>query len=156
MSDTAADTQSTSRVILNAPEDGRFALAERNRNAVYEAYRAVEQGDMTKLVALLSPDVEFHEAPSLPYAISTKGIEATLAGVGGMFDHWSDLTAEIEELVATGDLVICYLLMTATSRATGKVYSGMTAETFRFRDGKIIEWRPIYWDTHEVRVVSGL
>jgi ketosteroid isomerase-like protein len=26
---------------------------------------------------------------------------------------------------------------------------------FRLRDGKIVEWRPIYWDTHAVREACG-
>jgi ketosteroid isomerase-like protein len=153
----------------SAPPDSRFELvirptagsgspetAARNRQALEHAYRVMLSGDMSALFALLAPDVQFHEAPSLPYGVSLTGSEAAKQGVAGMFSAWSELHIEIEELVAGGDLVIAYIQMRAVSRASGEVYEGPVAEVFRFRDGKIVEWRPIYWDTHRVRQVCRI
>ena len=151
-------TQAPAFELILAPSvsSGLTEGAARNRRAIEAAYRAMIAGDQGALFALLAVDVEFHEASSLPYGGSFSGLEGARAGVVGMFSAWSHLRVEIEELVAGGDLVIVYLWMRATARATGEVYEGPTAELFRFKDGKISEWRPIYWDTHRVRQVCAL
>ena len=135
---------------------GATDVAAKNRRAVEDAYRAILKGEPGALFALLADDVQFHEAPSLPYGGSQKGIDGARAGVEGMFSAWSHLRVEIEEIAAGGDIVIAYLWMRAISRSSGDVYEGPTAELFRFKAGKIIEWRPIYWDTHRVRQICGL
>lgn len=135
---------------------GSADAAAINRRVVEDAYRAALKGDPDALFSLLSDEVEFHEAPSLPYGGSQRGIDGAKAGVAGMFSAWSHLRVEIEEIAAGGDIVIAYLWMRAISRSSGEVYEGPTAELFRFKARKIIEWRPIYWDTHRARQVCGL
>jgi ketosteroid isomerase-like protein len=130
--------------------------AARNRVAVIKAYEAQYTGDWDTWWNLFDPDVEFQEAASLPYGTSVKGIEAAKQGVAGLFATWKELDMTIHEFVAGGDIVIAYLRLKATSRKTGKVYEGDTAEFFRFRGGKVVEWKAIYWDTHRVREVCGL
>ena len=130
--------------------------ANRNRTALMQAYAALPVGDTEKWWSYFDPDVEFHEAPSLPYGQSTKGLEAAKQGMGDMFTAWKHINVRVEEFTAAGDLVIIYLHLTATSRKTGEVYAGPVAELFRFRNDKIIEWRPIYWDTHLVRKTCGV
>lgn len=143
-------------LIINAPDDGLNQQAKVNRQLLLDAYKAQLTGDTESLFRLLADDVTFIEADSLPYGGTFHGPAGAQQGVGGMFTAWSHLRVEIEDILASGDLVIVYLQMTATSRETGEVYDGPTAELFRFKDGKITEWRPIYWDTHAVRKVCGL
>lgn len=148
------------------PQDGQFTMAlnlpdgpdegAANRKILHDAYIAMGAGDGEALFRLLDDEVVFSEAASLPYGVSGKGIEAARQGVAGMFGAWTHLHTEFTHFAASHDLVIAYLHMTATSRATGQVYKGPAAEVFRFRDGKIIEWHPIYWDTHDVRKVCGV
>ena len=125
-------------------------IARKNRLSLIRAYEAQLAGDLDTWWDIFDPDVEFFEAESLPYGCSSKGLEAAKQGVAGMFSAWSHLCVVIEEFATAGDLVICYIHMTATSRKTGEIYEGPVAETFRFRNGKVVEWRPIYWDTHRV------
>jgi ketosteroid isomerase-like protein len=135
---------------------GSVEVAQRNRQTIERVYRAIEAGDQAALFGILADDVVFHEAASLPYGCTKTGKDGALAGVEGMFSAWSHLRVDIEEFATAGDIVIAYLNMRGTARATGQVYEGPTAELFRFKDGKVIEWRPIYWDTHRVRQVCGL
>jgi ketosteroid isomerase-like protein len=137
-------------------DSGLTDTARQNRELLYTAYKNMAAGDGEAIARLLDPEVVFIEAEGLPYGVSASGIEGALQGVAGMFGAWSQLRAEFLEFLAGGDLVIAYLIMTGIARATGQTYSGPTAELFRFRNGKIIEWRPIYWDTHAVRKVCGL
>jgi uncharacterized protein len=104
---------------------------------------------------VFADDVELHEADSLPYGGVYKGIEAFKKGIGIMFDAWSDLEFHIEQFTAGGDLVIIYMQLRATGKTTGKTFSFPVAEVWRFRDGKVVEMRPIYWDTHRARECFG-
>jgi uncharacterized protein len=130
--------------------------AARNRQAVADAYRAMLAGDSTAIFALMAPNVQFHESPSLPYGGTHHGPDGAQAGVAGMFRAWSHLHVEIEEFVAGGNLVIAYIFMRGVARASGELYEGPVAEMFRFSNDQIVEWRPIYWDTHRVRQVCRL
>jgi ketosteroid isomerase-like protein len=46
-----------------------------NVDVVLQTFRAVEQRDREALFALYHPDVEFHDAPSLPYGGTFRGRE---------------------------------------------------------------------------------
>jgi len=152
----AQDGAAFELVISAFADDAHDDRARANRDLIAMAYQEMLVGNNDALFDLLDPSVEFHEAASLPYGVDCKGIDQTKFGVAGMFSLWSKLHIEILEYAYVNDIVIVYLIMTAHSRATGEVYSGNTAELFRMRDGRIIEWRPIYWDTHKVLEVCGL
>jgi ketosteroid isomerase-like protein len=143
-------------VLSLAPDSGMTETARQNREAILGAYRDTVSGDDQALIRLLDPEVVFLEAKGLPYGVEAKGIQGAIDGVAGMFGAWKTLRAEFFEFAAAGDIVIAYMMLTGVGRATGLTYHGPTAELFRFRRGKIIEWRPIYWDTHRVREVCGL
>lgn len=146
-----------SKLTLSTPESGGLTeTARRNRELLAQAYREMLAGDGDALVRLLDPEVFFTEAPSLPYGCEAHGIPEVRQAIAGIHAAWRDLHAEIFEYLAAGDLVIAYMVITGISEATGREYKGPLAELFRFRNGKIIEWRPLYWDTHQVRVVCGL
>jgi ketosteroid isomerase-like protein len=113
-------------------------------------------GDGEAMIRLLDPEVFFTEAPSLPYGCEARGIAGVRQGIAGIHAAWRELRAEIFEYAAAGDIVIAYMVIDGISEATGRRYQGPLAELFRFRNGKVVEWRPLYWDTHEVRKVCGL
>ena len=139
-------------LIIDLPaRDGLDEVARSNREALINYYRARQAGDPDAFARLVDPDLHFIQSPGLPYGGEARGAEATQALMTRMFGTWSALRVEVQEVTASGDLVIAYVMLTATARATGKSYTGPTAELFRFRDGKVVEWRPIYWDTHAVR-----
>lgn len=143
-------------LIQNYPDNPVDDTAGANAKLLIDAYKAMDAGDEGALMKLLADDCTFIEAATLPYGGVYKGVAGAVEGVGGMFSAWKHLRVDIEQITAGGDLVIAYMHLVGTARATGKIYEGPTAELFRFRDGKITEWRPIYWDTHAVRVACGI
>jgi ketosteroid isomerase-like protein len=145
-----SETRFTLNVSLSETS-GLTETARANRDLMVQVYHAIEHGDQGALAAILDPEIQFFEAESLPYGVTARGIAATLQGVGGMMNAWSKIHVDIEEFAAAGDLVIAYMRFTGTARATGKIYDAVCAEVFRFRAGRVIEWRPVYWDTHAAR-----
>ncbi len=140
-----------------ASDSGITETARRNRELLVAAYGAMVSGkDPDALMRLLHPNVTFYEAASLPFGCVERGPDGCVKGVQAMFSAWSSLRATFTEFTAAGDIVIAYMRLTGTSRHTGKIYDRPNWEMFRFSDGQIVEWRPIYWDVHEVRQVCGL
>jgi uncharacterized protein len=147
-----SDTAPAFGLTFKAREGALDETAIRNRKIIYDLYAETNGAG---IFDLLADDVVFRQAPSLPYGAELHGIEAAKEGFANVIGAWASLQVEVEELVAAGDLVIAYMMLEGVGKATGKSYSGPTAEVFRMRDGKIIEWRPLYWDTHAVRLACG-
>jgi ketosteroid isomerase-like protein len=139
------------------PDSGITETASHNRALLVAAYEAMVSGnDPEALIRLLDPKVIFYEAASLPFGCIEKGPDGCVKGVQGMFSAWSSLRVTFMEFTAAGDIVIAYMRLAGVSRHTGKTYDQPNWEMFRFCDGRIVEWRPIYWDVHEVRQVCGV
>ena len=143
-------------VHLVAPAHYDVATALDNRQRLFDAYSAVLAGNHDALFDLCAPDVVHLLPASLPYGGTRTGVAGARTGVAAAFGAWRDVRCDIQEFVPAGDIVIAYMHVALTSRATGAVYEGPTAETFHFRDGRIAEWRVILWDTHRVRQVLGV
>ncbi len=130
-------------------------MSEANRKIVESAYEMLARGDWDSFYALFADDVVMHEAESLPYGGTYVGKDGLKRGIGKMFAAWEDMTYSVEQITAGGDLCFVYLHTSATSPRTGKTYAFPVAELWRFRDGKVVEFRPFYWDTHRAINVFG-
>lgn len=136
-------------VAIDVPADGGLSeTAHKNRAILAAAYDALVAGNAAALFDILDPDVRFYEAPSLPYAAEAKGLADTAAGVEKMLSYWQRMDCRITEYLAGGDMVIAYVDLHA--EGPGGSFDGPVAELFRFRSGKVIEWRPIYFDTARI------
>lgn len=142
--------------IDNIPPGTLDESARTCRDIIANAYHAMLQGDQGALGKILHPDIVFREAAGLPYGVEAKGIEGTLQGVAGMFEYWSSVDVDLIEVCGGKDMAIAYMYLRNVARATGKPYEGFVCEVFRFKDGKVIEWHPVYWDTHAAREACGL
>ena len=143
-SDTDNLTQGMVLAYRDAPAYDETAAA--NRQAIADALDAIQAGDFEALWRIYDPDVTFHEASCLPYGGSHRGLEATKAAYAVLCDCFSSMHAVMETLLASRDVVILHQQITFTAKATGKQGSFPVCELFRFRDGKVIEWRAHYFD----------
>src|SRR2546423_3494401 len=58
------------------------------------------------LVEFFDPEIEWHDAPSLPGAAVYRGHEALRRHVEDYLDAWADARFEIEEIRSVGDRVL--------------------------------------------------
>ena len=130
--------------------------AESNKAKTIEAYRVVrEEGDWEAFFKDFDPSVKVVEADSLPYGGVYHGIEGAKYLVQTAMGTWDNFGFEVEEIAAAGDLVFIYIYMRGTGKKTGKTFSYPLVEVWRFREGKVVEFRPFYWDTHRIRECYG-
>jgi ketosteroid isomerase-like protein len=130
------------------PEDPE--TVRRNRQAILELLEAAEAGNAEHFWDIFDPDVTFHEADCLPYGGAHRGLEATKRGYARLGDTFAELTTVIETVLAAHDIVIVYQTVTFRPRANGDRLTLPVSELFRFRDGKVIEWRALYFDSDKV------
>lgn len=125
--------------------------AESNKAKTIEAYRVREEGDWEAFFKDFDPNVKVVEADSLPYGGVYHGVEGAKYLVQTAMGTWDNFGFEVEQLAAAGDLVFIYIYM----RGTGKTFSYPLVEVWRFREGKVVEFRPFYWDTHRMSECFG-
>jgi limonene-1,2-epoxide hydrolase len=59
-------------------------------------------------------------------------------------------------VLAAGDIVIVYQTVTFRPRENSNSLTLPVSELFRFRNGKVIEWRALYFDSNKVaKAISG-
>ena len=135
------------------PADER--VAESNRQAVMNALDAVAAGDFEPFWAMFDKDVVFHEAGCLPYGGAHQGLEATKQAYAHLSSLYSNMRAVMEAVLAARDIVIIYQTITFRVKANGNTGTLPVSEMLRFRNGKVVEWRALYFDSNMVARALG-
>ena len=138
------DTQS---IVLDYEKYPAFdETAQANRQAIADALAAMSAGDADSFWALFDPDATFYEASCLPYGGAHKGLDAIQNAFGKLAASFSRMHSDFEALLASRDIVILYQHIDFEGAKTGRTGAFPVAELFRFRDGRIVEWRAHYFD----------
>lgn len=121
-----------------------------NRNlAIIERFvAAVFAGDGETLKSLCAPEFELHEGSGLSFAGTYAGGEGFLQFLG-IFSGALDIQ-RLEHvrtyLTDDPDFVICEMELEATVRESGEHFGSSLLERWRFKDGKVIEIKPHYFN----------
>ena len=121
-------------------------VAERNRKTLLAGLDKLFAGDVEGFWAIYDPDVVFYEASCLPYGGEHRGLAAARAAHGQIEKTFDSLSSVFEAVLAAEDIVILYQKITFRVRGNGNSGALPVAELFRFRDGKVVEWRAHYFD----------
>jgi ketosteroid isomerase-like protein len=122
---------------------------------VLAAFQAVEARDHEALVALYHPEVEFHEAPSLPYGGTSVGKAEVVADLGWL-ETWgpvqpTEAERQLDPRVIADDgreVVVIY-----TQRAldgAGNRFSSPVLGLYQVRDGRLARAQMFHFDTAAV------
>jgi ketosteroid isomerase-like protein len=117
--------------------------------AIFDAFVA---GDSASVDAAIHPDFVITEAPGLPYGGTYRGLEGWHRLVEKIVGTWDDFaTAPIEILGHPyGDRFAALHSLKGRSKKTGRSVSLQVFELWVFKDQKVIEVVPFYFDTHAV------
>ncbi len=126
---------------------------------VLAAFRAVETRDREALYALYHPEVEFHEAPSLPYGGAYRGRDA-LRQRGEFTETWSSTWDPLQPteaersmdprvVAASGDEVVVLWRQRAVA-PTGERFDAPVLGLYEVRDGKFARAQMFHFDTAAV------
>jgi ketosteroid isomerase-like protein len=107
-------------------------------------------GNIEMLAGAFHRDVVVHEPQSLPYAGDWNGLEGIAALFQKMQESWSNVAVENLQAAQNDDVVFMSCTLSLTSRANGMTIQQPFAEVLRFRDGRLLEGTPFYYDTSEI------
>ena len=122
---------------------------------VLQAFRAVERRDREGLLRLYHPEVEFYEAPSLPYGRTLRGQEE-VAQDDAWLETWGPLQPSEAErsmspraVAATDREVVVLYRQRALDRA-GARFDAPVLGLYEVRDGKFARAQMFHYDTAAV------
>jgi uncharacterized protein len=122
-----------------------------NLDLLRSTYEGLSGENATRLLAALTPDAEWVEAPGFPYAGTYVGAEAIVAGVfQRLATEWIDYRAEAHDYIEQGNRIAAFGFYSGTYKATGRFMQASFAHLYIFRDGKIARMVQ-YVDSHMVQ-----
>jgi ketosteroid isomerase-like protein len=132
-----------------------------NIELVLETIRAVEQRDAQALFELYHPDVEFHDAPSLPYGGTRRGRddilgalerepERTWLGTWGPLQPTEAERATDPRVVAANDSEVVVLYRQRAVDYAGNAFDAPVLALYEVRDAKFARAQMFHFDTAAV------
>jgi hypothetical protein len=124
-------------------------------DVVLQAFGAVERRDRGALLALYHPDVEFHEAPSLPYGGTVRGIEK-VDREEGWFETWGPLQPTEAErrmdprVVAATDREVVVLYRQRALGPAGERFDAPVLGLYEVRGNRFARAQMFHYDTAAV------
>ena len=126
-----------------------------NRDILRSFLKASERQDEEGMREYLHPEIRVIEAESLPYGGIHEGPDAFMELIPTVFGTWRDCNVTVNRWVSEGEHVILLGVMTGSGKTTGMPFEVPIAEVWTFREGKIIEVVPYYFDTKMLADVAG-
>ena len=103
--------------------------------AVRSSYEALNRGDIEGTMAMLAPDVEWHESAALPDTGTFTGREAVRGFLEDFLEQWQEFHQEVEEVVTEGDRAALMIHLTARGRGSGAEVDARYAHLWTLREG---------------------
>ena len=114
------------------------------------------RGDRAALEAMVHPDFSLEEAAGLPYAGVYKGVDGMFALMRSLDETWSKFRLKVIEFPCQGEnSMVVRIAVSGTLRKTGNAFATTAMELWRFKDGRLFEIVPYYFDTHMLAKANG-
>lgn len=128
----------------------RFYEAE---NAYMNAGGPAGNASFEQMADTLDPEVVLHQTPDLPWGGDYRGHEGYEAWARKMSEAFDRLDVKDTRFLTTDDTVVILCRLITRSRKTGETLDLPMAQMVRFSCGKIVEFRPFYWNVPAYQAV---
>ncbi len=126
-----------------------------NLAIVKDLYSAFAARDRERLIALLHPDIEWHQNEGFPNGGRHRGAQVVLDEVLARFrSEWTQWRAEVDEWLDAGAHIIAIGAYHGTHKQTGRDMRAAFAHVYEVEDGRITGFRQ-FTDTLMVALASG-
>ena len=125
-----------------------------NVEIVRRVYEGFNRLDLTAMLDLLSPDIEWWDRADDPDASVHRGYEAVAKHLAE-FDDLAELRVEPQEFIDARDFVVIPTRQVGHGRTSGAFFEENQVNVFRVRDGKVTQVRE-YRERSEALKAVGL
>jgi len=110
---------------------------------------------MESLLRVMDPDVVVAQPPDVPDGTILHGHAGVREAIAGWPEQWDDYRLEAVRFVDSGDHVLVKTHQRGRGKGSGVEVEDETWFVFRFRDGRIAEFR-MFRDEREALEAAGL
>lgn len=111
------------------------------REALREAYAALNRNDIPAFIAIFDPEIERIEPADFPQGGTYRGPEAVKAHVAKGRGTWAEGGCEPERFIVAGDRIIVLVHVRVRLKHETEWREGRVADVYTFRNGKAIQFR---------------
>ena len=118
-------------------------MAEANVEALRRGYEALNRGDVSVVLELLHPDIEWHEPEPSPDAGAHRGRDSFERFFRGWLDSFDEFRVEPEQVVERNGKLIAVVRQSGRGRASGVQIAARLAHVWTVRDGRAVRWEAV-------------
>jgi len=113
---------------------------ETDADALRSAYEALNRGDLSRVFALIAPDIDWHDQATTPGGPS-RGRESFEQYLHSWLESFDEFRIDPEEVFEHGDHLIAIVRQTGRGRISGAEIAVQIAHVWTIEDGRAIRWR---------------
>jgi uncharacterized protein len=106
-------------------------------------YAALNRGDLSVVLDLLDPDIEWHEPAASLEGGAHRGRDSFERFLRGWMESFESFRVEPERVVQRGDELVAVVRQTGTGRSSGLRVETRLAHVWTVADGKAVRWEAV-------------
>ena len=118
-------------------------MAEANVEALQRGYEALNRGDLSVVLELLDPAIEWHEPAPSPDAGTHTGRDSFERFFRSWIDSFDGFRVEPEQVVERDDKLIAVVHQSGRGRASGVEVDARLAHVWTVNEGRAIRWEAV-------------
>ena len=115
-------------------------MAEANVEALRRGYEALNRGDLSVVLELLHPEIEWHEPEPSPEAGTHSGRDSFERFFRSWIDSFEGFQVHPEQVLERGDKLIAVVHQSGRGRASGVEVDARLAHVWTVKEGRAIRW----------------
>jgi ketosteroid isomerase-like protein len=128
-------------------------MSEANVEALRRGYTALNRGDLSVVLDLLDPEIEWHEPATSLEGGTHHGRDGFERFLRGWLESFDSFRVEPEQVVERGNDLVVVVHQTGTGRSSGLPVETRLAHVWTVADGKAVRWEAV--QDHEAAVGDG-
>jgi ketosteroid isomerase-like protein len=118
-------------------------MGEADVETLKRGYAALNRGDLSVVLDLLDPEIEWHEPATSPEGGTHHGRDSFERFLQGWLESFEGFRVEPERVVERGDELVAVVRQTGTGRSSGLRVETRLAHVWTVADGKAVRWEAV-------------
>ncbi len=118
-------------------------MGEAEVEALERGYAALNRGDLSVVLDLLDPEIEWHEPATSPEGGAHRGRDSFERFLRGWLESFDGFRVEPERVVERGDKLVAVVRQTGSGRSSGLQVETRLAHVWTVADGKAVRWEAV-------------